>query len=532
MDGAIEKMAASWSKFIEEIKKQTRDLKLDLIADEDIRRQAEALNRVQGQVDKIFDDYIAKMMENQKIASEDKFLDANVGIEAAKESIKAALGAISARQEPGEVIKLPDKDVMALLITMMDTFKVRTLDIGDAVRINSLEFKKAGFEIEAALAKQNLQYDIQLAKEREIKKIETEIALLRVPRGRRTQEREDDIRRKGKQDELEVEKEISLEQLERDKSSAEAASAMAILLGHKQEELTVAAELLRIERDIAVIKKEPITVIDKLNHDLKDAQKRVNDFGRTFVFWVSLWSDSAVGVQFNKDISNSLHGASRSFQDFFDEVDKRIKDTYTQGAELARTTAESMRSAFTDIFFDGMRGDLKKFRDYWNEFLSAIERRLADTLADMVMSSSIMKSLGQGISAVLGLSRGVIPSSELAASVNIPGQANGGIFEGGFVPFKAYAGGGIADSPTLGLVGEGRYNEAIVPLPDGRSIPVQMKNNKGSGSVVVVNNYQINAIDTKSWADHVRRNGGPILEVINNDIRRNGATRSMMRSRL
>jgi hypothetical protein len=28
--------------------------------------------------------------------------------------------------------------------------------------------------------------------------------------------------------------------------------------------------------------------------------------------------------------------------------------------------------------------------------------------------------------------------------------------------------------PTLGMVGEGRYNEAIVPLPDGRSIPVKM----------------------------------------------------------
>ena len=28
--------------------------------------------------------------------------------------------------------------------------------------------------------------------------------------------------------------------------------------------------------------------------------------------------------------------------------------------------------------------------------------------------------------------------------------------------------------PTLGLMGEGKYNEAIVPLPDGKSIPVQL----------------------------------------------------------
>lgn len=50
--------------------------------------------------------------------------------------------------------------------------------------------------------------------------------------------------------------------------------------------------------------------------------------------------------------------------------------------------------------------------------------------------------------------------------------ANGAVWEGGFTPF---ANGGIVNGPTLGLVGEGRYNEAIVPLPNGRSIPVQLQ---------------------------------------------------------
>lgn len=49
--------------------------------------------------------------------------------------------------------------------------------------------------------------------------------------------------------------------------------------------------------------------------------------------------------------------------------------------------------------------------------------------------------------------------------------ANGGIAKGGF---RAFANGGVVGGPTLGLMGEGKYNEAIVPLPDGRSIPVQL----------------------------------------------------------
>jgi len=52
------------------------------------------------------------------------------------------------------------------------------------------------------------------------------------------------------------------------------------------------------------------------------------------------------------------------------------------------------------------------------------------------------------------------------------GMANGGVLKGGF---REFASGGVVNKPTLGLVGEGMYNEAVVPLPDGKSIPVIMK---------------------------------------------------------
>ena len=58
--------------------------------------------------------------------------------------------------------------------------------------------------------------------------------------------------------------------------------------------------------------------------------------------------------------------------------------------------------------------------------------------------------------------------------------ATGGIAPGGF---RAFAKGGTVTQPTLGMVGEGGMNEAIVPLPDGRSIPVQMA---GGGEVATL----------------------------------------------
>jgi len=68
------------------------------------------------------------------------------------------------------------------------------------------------------------------------------------------------------------------------------------------------------------------------------------------------------------------------------------------------------------------------------------------------------------------------------------GFADGGVIpmaNGGIKP-KGYRSGGVVTEPTY-LVGEGKYNEAVVPLPDGRSIPVVMKGGGGGTANVVVN---------------------------------------------
>ena len=61
--------------------------------------------------------------------------------------------------------------------------------------------------------------------------------------------------------------------------------------------------------------------------------------------------------------------------------------------------------------------------------------------------------------------------------------------KGGYAPggFRAFAKGGVVNKPTLGMVGEGRHNEAIVPLPDGKSIPVAMKGAGQQNNNVTVN---------------------------------------------
>lgn len=73
--------------------------------------------------------------------------------------------------------------------------------------------------------------------------------------------------------------------------------------------------------------------------------------------------------------------------------------------------------------------------------------------------------------------------------------ANGGIMSSsGSLPLKMYSKGGIANSPQLALFGEGSMNEAYVPLPDGRSIPVTMTVPEGMGGTSVAQQVNINIV--------------------------------------
>ena len=107
----------------------------------------------------------------------------------------------------------------------------------------------------------------------------------------------------------------------------------------------------------------------------------------------------------------------------------------------------------------------------------------------------------------------------------VVGSANGNVLVGGFTPF---ANGGIVKGPTLGLVGEGRYNEAVVPLPDGRKIPVEMGKGMGgnvsSSVVVTINNDGGSESSTKGSQGNQLAKGieGAVKDVIMREMRPGG----------
>jgi len=101
-------------------------------------------------------------------------------------------------------------------------------------------------------------------------------------------------------------------------------------------------------------------------------------------------------------------------------------------------------------------------------------------------------SLGTGIGSMIGAGMGSGAGSGAVANVLF---ANGGIMtEFGEMQLRKYAKGGVANSPQVAIYGEGAQNEAFVPLPDGRSIPVTMNGASGQAAA----NVQVNVINQTS----------------------------------
>ncbi|PXL35775.1 phage tail tape measure protein [Klebsiella variicola] len=176
--------------------------------------------------------------------------------------------------------------------------------------------------------------------------------------------------------------------------------------------------------------------------------------------------------------------------------------------------------------------------------LSTAAGALAATFAMVGASSSSSSSrwLNFGLSlasTAVSAWAGSASSSSSEPKPNVKKHANGGIFgREGVVPLRAYQKGGIATSPQLAMFGEGSMNEAYVPLPDGRTIPVTLSAEsagKSTGNAVSPVSIQINVTkdgrtsesssgsESNLWNGAARQIKSIVLETIAEEKRSGGS---------
>ena len=169
---------------------------------------------------------------------------------------------------------------------------------------------------------------------------------------------------------------------------------------------------------------------------------------------------------------------------------------------ISNAAAQSER-IFTNAF-KGMEDALMSFVQTGKLDFKSLANSIVADLIRIQIQQSITKPLAQ-----------MMQSSGMMSGIkSLFGFANGGVMSSnGPLALHSYASGGVATSPQLALFGEGRMNEAFVPLPDGRSIPVTMNGQGASQITVNINNSQANAVKAS-----VTQSSGPLGTQLNIQI--------------
>ena len=142
------------------------------------------------------------------------------------------------------------------------------------------------------------------------------------------------------------------------------------------------------------------------------------------------------------------------------EKNRNIQETMNHLSNLKVAAVDALETGMGNAIV-GVLDGTKSLKEGFLDMAKAVLQAIAQIIAQMIAMRAI-RALGLGFA-----DGGVIPMAM-----------------GGVKPSRGYRTGGIVTAPTY-LVGEGKHNEAVVPLPDGRTIPVTMTGAGVGGSTVV-----------------------------------------------
>jgi tape measure domain-containing protein len=294
--------------------------------------------------------------------------------------------------------------------------------------------------------------------------------------------------------------------------------------------LAVTIEALKLEKNLTLEKQEQLEAAENTLKTLKEDLRLRGLLKGTAPERKDAAIDAAERGLAPKTVQEYISEGTEAAEDRLRE----LMNTGYQVVQAANAIGDAFGTAFKGLVTGSMTAQ---------EALAGMFQSIADHFADMVaqmiaeyLKMALIKGLGALIGGIFGGGGGFTPlSNEQATSFNFnPGAmtggtpwtfANGGIAPGGFT---AFANGGMVTGPTMGLVGEGRYNEAIVPLPDGKSIPVQLAG--GDGGNQIISNITVNVSNGQAQSNATGSNSsemgrkieGAVRQVIVGELRPGG----------
>jgi len=166
------------------------------------------------------------------------------------------------------------------------------------------------------------------------------------------------------------------------------------------------------------------------------------------------------------------------------------KRSISDMGKLGDAVSSSFESSFISAFDGIIQGTLSvkdAFKNMATNILQALSQVIAKLivvkLLEMAISGFGSVSAGSAKANALQMTPNINPQFNLPTPGSVPGQRTGGIVE----KVPGYATGGIAKGRQAGYPVILHGTEAVVPLPNGKSIPVEMGKGMGQSNNVVVN---------------------------------------------
>lgn len=190
-----------------------------------------------------------------------------------------------------------------------------------------------------------------------------------------------------------------------------------------------------------------------------------------------------------------------------DEKMKNLKRNASDMGQIGASIGESLSSSFQGAL-QGLVEGTTNVKDAFASMAKNILSSLAQVITKMLAMKLLQSALG-GTS--FGDFIGITSSNRYGGVVDSSGKLPG------------YAVGGVAKGPQSGYPVELHGTEAIVPLPNGKSIPVQMQGNSGTNNVTVnvsVASDGSSSTETQSDSSNTEQFGRLVASAVQKELHR------------